>query len=182
MKKNILLVEYNSETIEAINQYLNNDLFDITTAGNQNVARMLLAKRPFHMVITAALLPKSHGFTLAKYISENYPATKVIVIGEKINGSNDQEEASRCGVCEFIEKPLVEPIFRKKVLFHLGIEKSNFESQYNANSTNFMVLPPLDQLRPQTKTMPIPEDTPLERIIHHSLEDDDAFEIDLDEF
>lgn len=183
MKKNILLVEYNSEIIETVNQLLSNDMFDITTAGDQHIARLLLAKRPYDMVITALLLPKSHGYTLAQYITQTYPKTKIIVIGERMAGTNYQQEAAQYGVCEFIEKPINGSSFRKKVMSHLGIQTENLYANFDADSTNFMVLPPLDQLRPKaTPQPPEPKEiSPFDEIINDVQNDDDAYEIELED-
>jgi DNA-binding NtrC family response regulator len=147
MKKNILLVEYNPDDVSIIREILNREIFAITVAGDEKSAKMLLKKQEFHLVITEALLPKSHGFTLTKYISENYPAVKVIIISEKLTGVDYKHEALQLGAGEFLEKPLYPAEFREKVSKLLDIDKKT-NTNYHSETTKINILPLLDKIKP----------------------------------
>jgi DNA-binding response OmpR family regulator len=181
MKKNILLVEYNSDTIDAVSQHLHHNMFDITIAGDQTVARALLTKKPFDLVISATLLPKSHGFTLAKYISQNFSDTKVILMCDKIEDEDYRQEGMNSGACEFMEKPLEESTFRKLVMQHLGLAQLDLFGYRSADSTNLLVLPLLDQLedKPEPREKPGKDDA-FDDIIKDVKVDNDPYEIKLD--
>jgi DNA-binding response OmpR family regulator len=180
MKKHILIVEYKSDVIEKINQYLHNELFDLTIAGDAVVAKVLLAKKTFDLVISASMLPKSHGFTLAKYISENFANTKIIVICDKFESKEYQQEAFDCGACEIFEKPLKEVEFRQKVMVQLGLSQDALYGRHSGDSTRIHVLPLLEDLKSNSK---LDKETPKDYFddILKEVEDDSAqFEIKLD--
>lgn len=140
MKKNILLVEYNPDSIDKIKEILHQDTLDIKIAGDEATAKKLLKKQEFHLVITEALLPKSHGFTLCKYINENYPEIKIIIISEKLKKVDYQNEALAHGACEYIEKPLDDFRFRETVSKHLKIYKKKGAAYHN-ETTKINVIP-----------------------------------------
>jgi DNA-binding NtrC family response regulator len=145
MKKNILLVEYNPDTIDAVKEILEHEKLDITTAGDAESAKKRLSKQEFHLAIIEALLPKSHGFILSQYISENYPATKIIITSEKIKNMDYKHDALKHGACEFLEKPFVGSKFREKVLKHLEVEeKEKNRSGYLGETTKINILPFLE--------------------------------------
>ncbi|UCH92811.1 MAG: response regulator [Candidatus Aminicenantes bacterium] len=157
MSKKILLVEHNPETIDIVKEVLYHEIFDITVAGNAETAKKLLAAQTFHLVITEALLPKSHGFILSKYISENYPGTKIIIISEKLKNMDYQREALEHGACEYIEKPLKPSKFRKQVSKHLDINQKE-DKGYHTETTKINVIPLLDKQKSREEKKSSQED------------------------
>ena len=157
MKKNILLVEHNPDDVDTIKEILNKEIFAITVAGDVKTAKKLLKKQEFHLVITEALLPKSHGFTLCQYIFENYPATKIIIISEKLKEVDYKHEAIEHGACEFIEKPLDASEFREKVSKHLNINKKG-HMNYHSETTKINILPLLNRKKSGEEKKPDKED------------------------
>lgn len=180
IKKNILIVDYDSETIEKINQYLHHEIFDVSTAGDQTVARILMSKRSFDLVITAALLPKSHGFTLAKFIHENYPDTKTIIISGRMEDQDYKKEAADCGACEFIEKPLERDSFRKIVMTHLGLSQAAFFGKSHGDSTKINVAPLLEEVGNNGKPENPKDEDSLENLLDQVRKSSNPYEIKLD--
>ena len=183
MKKNILLVEHNPDTIDLITEVLYHEIFDITVAGDAETAKKLMGKRNFDMVITEALLPKSHGFILCKYIAETYPGTKIVVISAKMKKMDYKHDALQHGACDFIEKPLEVMKFRKKILKHLDIRDKDESGSYSAETTNIHVIPLLDQLAAEKE-----KDKKAESSSFEDIEKDlkirertDSYKIDLDD-
>jgi len=177
MKKNILLVEHNAEIIDKIKDFLFHEIFDISVAGSQDVAKALLKKKPFDMVITEAMLPKSHGFLLAEYISKNFPHTKIIIIGSKIENTDYQKDARKHGACEYLLKPLEEVTFRSCVSKHLDM-KGDFDVQdYPTETTRIHVIPLLDDIRSTGKKDDKPPEDNNTNIIQRN---SDSYKIDLD--
>lgn len=157
MKKNVLLVEYNTDDVDMIKEILNLEIFDIRVAGDEKTAKTLLKKQEFHLVITEALLPKSHGFTLCQYISDNYPAIKIIIISEKLKEVDYKHEALDYGACEFLEKPLKPSELREKVSKHLNINKKE-HMKYHSETTKINVLPLLDKQKSGEEKKPDKDD------------------------
>lgn len=175
MKKNILLVDHNSDDVDIIKEILNKEIFNITVAGDEKTAKNLLKKQEFPMVITEALLPKSHGFTLCQYISENYPETKIIIISEKLKEVDYKNEALEHGACEFIEKPLNAFDFQEKVSKHLNISKKE-HMNYKSETTKINIAPLLDKKKSGEEEKPEKAD----KIIDDLKKDSHPYEIKLD--
>ena len=122
-------------------------MFDITVACTAGVARTRLAKKRFDLVIVEALLPKSHGFDLSEFISQNYKNTNVIIISDKLKKLDYKKEARRHGACDFFEKPLDPVKFNSRVLKHLGISSPSEQSSISpGETTKIHVLPLLSEL------------------------------------
>ncbi len=181
MQKNILIIDHNADNIDILEKYLHSDLFDVTIAGDATVARILLSKKTFDLVITAALLPKSHGNTLAKYICKTYPKTRVIIISDKVEDPQVREEAIESGACDFFEKPLDEADFRQKVMNHLGLGGADLFREHSTDSTKIMVLPMLDEIRKGSDKDPKKSESEgFDDIIKDEEDKSDSFEIKLD--
>ena len=157
MKKNILLVDHNTDDVDIIKEILNREMFNITVAGDEKTAKKLLKNQEFLLVITEALLPKSHGFTLCQYVSENYPATKVIIISEKLKEVDYKHEAQEHGASEFLEKPLNPSDFREIVSKHLNITKEE-QMKFKNETTKINILPLLDKKKSGEEEKPDKKD------------------------
>ncbi|MGD2091464.1 MAG: response regulator [Candidatus Aminicenantes bacterium] len=175
MKKNILLVEHNTDDVDMIKEILNLEIFDITVAGDEKTAKKLLKNQEFPLVITEALLPKSHGFTLCQYISEHYPAAKIIIISEKLKEVDYKNEALEHGACEFLEKPFDAYDFREIVSKHLDINKKE-PVKYKSETTKINILPLLDKEKSKEEKKPETED----KIIDDLKKETHPYEIKLD--
>ncbi|HLP59163.1 MAG TPA: response regulator [Candidatus Deferrimicrobium sp.] len=166
MKKIILLVENNQSSIEIIQKILQDRIFRITITQNEETAKDLLKHARFDLLITETQLPKSHGFILSKYVSEHYPATKIIIISEKLKQEEYKQEAiTQHGADDFFEKPLPERLFRRRALELMGIDdKKLADMSFSSEaSTKQHVLPTLEELaayRSKTKTGESNRETP----------------------
>ena len=143
MRKKILLAEYCSETIDTLKELLHPKIFDITVAGNEEVAKVLLNKVRFDMLITETLLPKSHGFILSKFVSENYPGIKIIIISEKLKKVDYKHDAiTQYGAIDFFEKPLNTKKLKKRIFKALDISENDLTDMEDITgvTTNIHVL------------------------------------------
>jgi DNA-binding NtrC family response regulator len=162
--------------VDTIREILNKELIDITIAGDEKTAKNLLKKQEFPLVITEALLPKSHGFTLSQYISDNYQTTKIIIIGEKLKEVDYKHEALDHGACEFLEKPLNPSQFREIVSKHLNINK-NENTDYKSETTKINILSFMDKKKSGEEKKPETED----KIIDDLKKETHPYEIKLDQ-
>jgi two-component system response regulator PilR (NtrC family) len=106
MKKKILLVEYAATSIDIIKEILSPQFFEITVANEGDTAKECLAEKSFDLMITAAMLPKFHGFNLSQYAAENYPGMKIIIISEIYKGMDYKHQATTLYKAnDFFEKP-----------------------------------------------------------------------------
>jgi serine/threonine protein kinase/DNA-binding response OmpR family regulator/outer membrane biosynthesis protein TonB len=125
MKKNILVVEYDNPTVDSIKEILSHPLFNITVAAEGQVAKEYLKKENYNMVITAAMLPKFHGFNLSQYIKEQSPATFVVIISSIYKEIEYKHQAiTQYKADDFFEKPVKKELFKKRILELLNIRES----------------------------------------------------------
>ncbi|UCH95781.1 MAG: protein kinase [Candidatus Aminicenantes bacterium] len=125
MKKKILLVEYATGSIDIIKEILSDAIFEITVANEGDKARTYLDEKPFDLMITAAMLPKFHGFNLSQYAAEHYPGIKIIIISEIYKGMDYKHQAmTTYKADDFFEKPFDKEEFRKRVLELLEIDEA----------------------------------------------------------
>jgi len=124
MKKKILLVEYAASTIDIIKEILSNPVFELTIVNEGEAAKKYLAKISFDLLITAAMLPKFHGFNLSHYAAENYPGTKIIIISDIYKGMDYKHQAiTQYKADDFFEKPFNKKEFKKRAFELLDIRE-----------------------------------------------------------
>ena len=88
----------------------------------------MLKKTSFDLVITAAMLPKFHGFNLSQFIGNHAPNTKIIIISGIYKGIEYKHQAmTQYKADDFFEKPLNEPEFKKRVLEFLNLNDEDMD-------------------------------------------------------
>jgi serine/threonine protein kinase/CheY-like chemotaxis protein len=126
MTKNILLVEYDESTIHVIKELFHEPVFEVAVASDGEAAKQLLNSRYFDLMITAAMLPRFHGFNLALAVSQDHPGTKTIVISAIYKGLEYRHQAiTQYRANDFFEKPLERDKFRKRVLELLNLSEAD---------------------------------------------------------
>lgn len=136
MKKNILLVEYDDSTIETIKEILSSPIFNISLAEDGEAAKKLLKDNKFNLVITAAMLPKFHGFQLSQYIAENFPETYIIIISGVYKGIEYKQQAlSQFKANAFLEKPINKIELKDNILDILDLNKKDLETDLIKDKT-----------------------------------------------
>jgi serine/threonine protein kinase/DNA-binding response OmpR family regulator len=136
MKKHILLVEYDTPTIELIQEVLSSPIFVIDLADEGEKAKELVKKRKYDLVITAAMLPKFHGFNLSQYIGTASPHTKIIIISGIYKGIEYKHQAiTQYKADDFIEKPIQREVIKKRILDLLDLSDEDLKSDAKSPAT-----------------------------------------------
>jgi DNA-binding response OmpR family regulator len=136
MKKKILLVEYAAASIDIIKEILSPPVFEVTVANEGDTAKEYLAEKSFDLMITAAMLPKFHGFNLSMYAGENYPGMKIIIISEIYKGMDYKHQATTIYKAnDFFEKPFDKKIFKDRVFELLEIKREDLEQSSKQTTT-----------------------------------------------
>lgn len=147
MKKNILLVEYAAASIDTIKDLFSHPLFEITVVEEGDAAKRMLTQNRYDLMITAAMLPKFHGFNLSYHAAANYPNLKIIIISEIYKGMEYKQQAiNQYKAHDFFEKPLEKEKFKKRVLELLAVNEKEM-AQENLLTTS---QPPI----PDTRKIP----------------------------
>ena len=184
MTKNILLVEYDESTIHVIKELFHSPVFDVAVASDGEAAKQLLNNRNFDLMITAAMLPRFHGFNLALAVSQDHPAMKTIIISAIYKGSEYKHQAvTQYRANDFFEKPLDKEKFKKRVLELLNVDESDLNVASEAATTQ---VPVSDTLRIPVPRFDDNEENKLSSAdifgdIIQKIDQVPAFEIDLGE-
>ena len=140
MTKNILLVEYDEATINIIKDLFPPPMFEVAVANDGETAKHKLAGKTFDMMITAAMLPRFHGFNLALAVAQENPGIKIIIISAIYKGFYYKHQAtSQYRADDFFEKPLEKESFKKRVLELLNVSANDFRAVANAATTNIPI-------------------------------------------
>jgi len=136
MKKKILLVEYAATSIDIIKEILSPPVFEITVANEGDTAKERLQQKSFDLMITAAMLPKFHGFNLSQYAAENYPGMKIIIISEIYKGMDYKHQATTLYKADdFFEKPFDKKVFKGRVFELLDMDIEDLEQPSKKDTT-----------------------------------------------
>ena len=166
MKKRILVVEYDTQTVESIHEVLAPSAFDITVVEEGQKAREALSRQPYDLVVTAAMLPKFHGFNLSQFISEQYPQTKIIIMSGIYKEVEYKHQAiTQYNADDFFEKPLNRELFKSRVLELLNIDSTNEDASASPVTMEFPIA--------DTARVPAISDTPAQ--VDNSLSSDELF-------
>jgi CheY-like chemotaxis protein len=118
MQKTILIVDFEQESREELQQILQSEAFLVVTAEDGQQALSVFEASVPDLVLTEALLPKLNGFELCKKITnaELQQVRPVIMYSAIYKGEKYQKEAvSGCGAAEFLDKPIPKWLLLKAV-------------------------------------------------------------------
>ena len=117
-EKKILIVDYEKKSLEAIkNLFLPYNLQIITANDGRSAFEKYTAERP-DVILLEPMLPKLHGFELAKKIREDSEGkTPIIIVTALYKGAQYRKEAEKSlGVTEYFEKPYEDETLLNAVL------------------------------------------------------------------
>jgi DNA-binding response OmpR family regulator len=109
MNKTILVVDYERNSLDEIQQLFEDEQFTLLTAFDGSQALDLFEKKCPDLVLTSALLPKLNGFELCKKIaSGNHGEIRPVIMFSGIYKAEKyrKEAIIGCGAVDFLEKPL----------------------------------------------------------------------------
>jgi len=140
MTKNILLVEYDEPTINVMKELFQPPVFEVAVASDGEIAKRLLNSRQFDLMVTAAMLPRFHGFNLALAVAQDHPGMKIIIISAIYKGLEYRHQAiTQYRANDFFEKPLEKEKFKKRVLELLNMSASDLGTVARAATTQIPV-------------------------------------------
>jgi len=102
---NILLIDDEANSREALTTLLSDTGQRVTTAGSAEEAIEILGHEKFEIVIADLILPGASGIDILKWVKENSPKTNVIMI-TGMGSAETAVEAMKEGAFDYITKPL----------------------------------------------------------------------------
>lgn len=103
-KANILVVDDDPAIREGLRRILTARQYDVDTAGTAEEALVVLAEKPFDLVLTDLQMPGMDGLTLLDEIKRRSPHTPVVMITAHAR-TDIVIQALRRGVSDFVTKP-----------------------------------------------------------------------------
>lgn len=104
MKPRILIVDDEESIREFLEIMLKKEGFEVVCAEDGAVAKDLLLKKNFHMIISDLQMPNVTGLELLKYVKENYPETTFMMI-TAFGSTETAVEAMKLGAYDYLTKP-----------------------------------------------------------------------------
>ena len=102
----ILLVDDDEPLRTALSGEMKDAGFDVETADDGDTAISKLKEKRFTLVLLDIKMPRVTGMEVLKFIRQNMPSTKVIVL-TAVSDLKTAIEAKKLGAEDFIEKPYI---------------------------------------------------------------------------
>jgi CheY-like chemotaxis protein len=104
--KQVVIVDDEPDLLLTIQAgFINNNRFQIMTAGNGLEALDILEKKPIDLIVTDLRMPKMDGIELLVAMSESFPEVPSIVM-TAFGTSNLEQHLKKAGTLNILEKPL----------------------------------------------------------------------------
>ena len=136
IEKKILIVDYDSQSLESMAKLLKSQKLHIIKAVDGQAAYDKFKSEKPDLVILEAILPKIHGFDLTKKISqESGGRVPVIIVTGLYRGPQYKHEAlSSFGAADYFEKPVDKEKFVSSVMQLLHDEEDIDEELPDSDS------------------------------------------------
>ncbi len=135
-EKKILIVDYDSQSLEAMAKLLKSQKVHIIKAADGQAAYDRFKSEKPDLVVLEAILPKIHGFDLTKKIAqESGGRVPVIIVTGLYRGPQYKHEAlSSFGAADYFEKPVDKEKFVSSVMQLLHDEEDIEEDLPDSDS------------------------------------------------
>lgn len=105
MKQSILIVEDNVVLSQLQKEWLERTGYEVTTAMNEPIARKLLRKESFDLILSDVRLPEGNGITLLEWLSKEKRQVPFVIMTEYASFP-DAVRAVKLGAKDYLPKPV----------------------------------------------------------------------------
>jgi len=103
-KNRILVVDDEDALRTVLSAELEGEGYKVSSAADGSEAITVLKSQPFDLILLDIKMPNVDGFEVLKYVKENHPATKVIMLTGFADLKN-AIESKKLGAEDFVSKP-----------------------------------------------------------------------------
>jgi DNA-binding NtrC family response regulator len=103
-KSRILVVDDEDTLRTVLSQELNGEGYEVDTAADGQIAIDTLKNKQFELILLDIKMPNVNGFEVLKYIKQNHPKLKVIMLTGFADLKN-AIESKKLGAEDFVSKP-----------------------------------------------------------------------------
>lgn len=105
MKSRILIVEDNVTLSQMQKDWLTREGYEVTTAIDAAVARRLIRKADFDLILSDVRLPEGDGLSLLAWLKKEKPGIPVVIMTEYASYP-DAVKAIKMGAKDYLPKPV----------------------------------------------------------------------------
>jgi DNA-binding NtrC family response regulator len=103
-KSSVLVVDDEDALRTVLSNELTNEGYDVTSAADGDDAVGVLQKNAFDLILLDIKMPRMNGFEVLKFVKENHPSTKVVMLTGFADLKN-AIESKKLGADDFVSKP-----------------------------------------------------------------------------
>lgn len=126
MKSRILVVDDEESIREFLEIMLKKEGYEVTTAEDGLVAKEILSKKSFDMVVSDMQMPNVTGIELLKYVKDSYPDIVFMMI-TAFGTTETAVEAMKMGAYDYVTKPF--KIDEVRLNIHNALRSKNLETE-----------------------------------------------------
>lgn len=104
VKNKILVVDDEEALRTVLSTELEGEGYQVSTAADGEEAIKILGSQQFHLILLDIKMPNVDGFEVLKYVKQNQPTTKVIMLTGFADLKN-AIESKKLGAEDFVSKP-----------------------------------------------------------------------------
>ncbi|MBI2619661.1 MAG: response regulator [Ignavibacteriales bacterium] len=104
VKNKILVVDDEEALRTVLSSELEGEGYQVSTAGDGKEAIKILDSQQFHLILLDIKMPNVDGFEVLKYVKQQQPSTKVIMLTGFADLKN-AIESKKLGAEDFVSKP-----------------------------------------------------------------------------
>ena len=138
-KPKLLIVDDVSENIHILSNILKDD-FKIIAATSGKKALELAQKTPKpDLIVLDIIMPEMDGYEVCKQLKQNKSTKNIpVVFITSLNDAQDIEKGFECGASEFITKPILNTLVKRRLLNQITIENYNMQKTIVKNKEVIM--------------------------------------------
>jgi DNA-binding NtrC family response regulator len=103
-KSSVLVVDDEDALRTVLSNELTNEGYDVASAADGDDAVGVLQKNAFDLILLDIKMPRMNGFEVLKFVKENHPSTKVVMLTGFADLKN-AIESKKLGADDFVSKP-----------------------------------------------------------------------------
>jgi CheY-like chemotaxis protein len=115
-RKEVLVVDDNELNLKLMTYLLATENCAVLTAADALSARTLLRQRTTDLVLLDLQLPDMDGLSLTRLLRDDPRTADLLIVAVTAYAmKGDEERARAAGVDDYVTKPIIKDVFRKKV-------------------------------------------------------------------
>ncbi len=140
-KPKLLIVDDVAENIHILSNILKDDFKIIATTSSKKALELAKKKPQPDLIVLDIVMPIMDGYDVCKILKKEIETQNIpVVFITSLNNDKDIEKGFACGASEFITKPIINTLVRKRLLNQLNFQNLNKEKQMQNRIKNTILV------------------------------------------